>query len=110
MRLQSSQAYTALLVPDEIRRLRPGPPAGLRGRRPGHRSGRPVAVGPLIDGLRVIRTGLKPGDRVVIDGVQRARAGIKVKVSTGKIAPVAQAAEASVYVAPPSSSASDADQ
>src|SRR6266567_7593122 len=39
---------------------------------------RTVELGPLDDGLRVIRTGLKPEDRVIVDGLQRARPGTKV--------------------------------
>ena len=39
---------------------------------------RPVTLGPLDEGLRVIREGLKPEDRVIIDGLQRARPGAKV--------------------------------
>jgi len=37
-----------------------------------------VTLGPIVDGLRVIRSGLTPEDRVVINGVQRARPGGKV--------------------------------
>jgi RND family efflux transporter MFP subunit len=39
---------------------------------------RPVVLGPLDDGLRVIREGLKPEDRVIVNGIQRARVGAKV--------------------------------
>jgi multidrug efflux system membrane fusion protein len=39
---------------------------------------RPVVLGPLDSGLRVIREGLKPDDRVIVDGLQRARVGAKV--------------------------------
>jgi RND family efflux transporter MFP subunit len=39
---------------------------------------RAVALGPIVDGLRVIRTGLSPGDRVVVNGLQRVRPGMKV--------------------------------
>jgi multidrug efflux system membrane fusion protein len=35
-------------------------------------------LGPLEQGLRVIREGLKPEDRVIVDGLQRARVGAKV--------------------------------
>ena len=44
-----------------------------------------VELGPLVDGLRVITSGLAPTDRVVIDGLQRARPGQKVKPEDGKI-------------------------
>ncbi len=39
---------------------------------------RKVELGPLIDGLRVIRNGLKPEDWVIVNGVQRVRTGAKV--------------------------------
>ena len=37
-----------------------------------------VAVGPLVDGLRVIRAGLQPGERVVVEGRHRAHPGTTV--------------------------------
>lgn len=39
---------------------------------------RPVELGATHEDQRVIRTGLKPGERVVISGLQRARPGTKV--------------------------------
>lgn len=39
---------------------------------------KPVILGPLDDGLRVVREGLKADDRVIVDGLQRARVGAKV--------------------------------
>jgi membrane fusion protein, multidrug efflux system len=53
-----------------------------------------VELGPIVDGLRVIRSGLAPADRIVIDGLQRARPGQKVKPEDGKIEPTAQTAAA----------------
>jgi hypothetical protein len=44
-----------------------------------------VALGPIVDGLRVIRAGLEPTDRVVIEGLARARPGQKVKAEDGRI-------------------------
>jgi hypothetical protein len=46
-----------------------------------------VQPGRLIDGLRVIRSGLAAEDRVVISGVQRARPGRKVQVTEGTVTP-----------------------
>jgi RND family efflux transporter MFP subunit len=40
---------------------------------------KPVVLGPIIEGLRVIRSGVSPSDWVIVNGVQRARKGIKVK-------------------------------
>ena len=36
---------------------------------------REVTLGPIIDGLRVVRSGLDPDERIVINGVQRAQPG-----------------------------------
>ena len=44
-----------------------------------------VELGPMVDGLRVIRSGLAPTDRIVIEGLQRARPGQKVTAEDGKI-------------------------
>jgi len=44
-----------------------------------------VELGPIIDGLRVIRSGLAPTDRIVIDGLPRARPGQKVTAEDGTI-------------------------
>ena len=46
-----------------------------------------VEAGDLYQGLRVIRSGLAPNDRVVIDGLVRVRRGIKVTPVAGTIAP-----------------------
>jgi RND family efflux transporter MFP subunit len=39
---------------------------------------RAVKLGPLSDGLRVVREGLKPGEKIVVNGLQRVRPGAKV--------------------------------
>ncbi|HMG77802.1 MAG TPA: efflux RND transporter periplasmic adaptor subunit [Xanthobacteraceae bacterium] len=49
-----------------------------------------VELGPIIDGLRVVRSGLAPTDRIVIDGLPRARPGQKVKAEDGTIKAAAQ--------------------
>jgi len=37
-----------------------------------------IRIGQLVDGLRVIEEGLRPGERVIVKGVQRARPGAQV--------------------------------
>jgi multidrug efflux system membrane fusion protein len=49
-----------------------------------------VELGPIVEGLRVVRAGLSSSDRIVIDGLQRARPGQKVKPEEGKIEPTAR--------------------
>ena len=39
---------------------------------------RPITLGPIVDGLRAVRTGLAPGEQVVINGLMRVRPGMKV--------------------------------
>jgi RND family efflux transporter MFP subunit len=46
---------------------------------------KPVQTGPLSNGLRVITAGLAPSDRVVINGLMRARPGAKVTPQQGTI-------------------------
>jgi multidrug efflux system membrane fusion protein len=60
---------------------------------------RTVTLGPIVDGLRVVRAGLAAGDVVVVSGLQRVRPGTKV-------APVLVAME--TPPAPPGGSAADA--
>ena len=40
---------------------------------------RPVRLGALHDGLREITDGLKPGERVIVNGLQQVRPGITVE-------------------------------
>ncbi|MEZ4601311.1 MAG: efflux RND transporter periplasmic adaptor subunit [Syntrophotaleaceae bacterium] len=51
---------------------------------------RPVKVGPQVDDLRVIESGISASDRVIVNGLQRARPGITVN----PIAPEKAAASA----------------
>ena len=39
---------------------------------------RPVTLGPIVDGLRVVRGGLTAGEPVVVNGLQRIRPGVQV--------------------------------
>ena len=41
---------------------------------------RPVTLGPVVGGLRVIEKGLRPGDRVVIKGLAGPGMAVKPKV------------------------------
>ena len=65
---------------------------------------RDVTVGPLNDGLRVIQSGLKPGERVILSGLQRVRPGIKVNAKniamTGTESPATTAAAGTPAVSP----------
>lgn len=54
---------------------------------------RSVQLGPLTEGLRVVRSGLTAQDRVIIGGLHRARPGMRVTAEQGRIGqgPIASA-------------------
>lgn len=54
---------------------------------------RPVTLGPIVDGLRVVRTGLTAGEPVVVNGLQRIRPGMAVQPLTDAAATAGAAAD-----------------
>ncbi len=110
MRLLGSGAYAALLIPDravvtdqERRVVYVIDAHGLA-------HFRAVELGPLVEGLRVVRGGLRPDDHVVIDGVQRAQAGHRVASVAGQIVATPTPANAETpNAAPIASTATAAD-
>jgi multidrug efflux system membrane fusion protein len=36
----------------------------------------------VVDGLRVVKTGLKPGEKIVVNGLQRVRPGSPITAQT----------------------------
>ncbi|HEY0549327.1 MAG TPA: efflux RND transporter periplasmic adaptor subunit [Verrucomicrobiae bacterium] len=40
---------------------------------------RPIKIGPIVDGLRVVREGLTPNDRVIVSGLMSARPAVPVQ-------------------------------
>ncbi len=89
MRLIGSGAYEGMLIPesavvtDQTRKL------ALVVDAKGMVSPRVLQLGPLIEGLRVVRSGLAKTDRVIIEGVQRVRPGVQATPKMGKIVPPA---------------------
>jgi membrane fusion protein (multidrug efflux system) len=53
---------------------------------------RNVKVGPRVDGLWVIEEGLKPGERVVVEGLQKVRDGMVVSPKAAAAAPAGKGA------------------
>ena len=47
---------------------------------------RPVTLGPSVDGLRIVSAGLEPGERIVVNGLQRVRPGSVVAPQDAKTA------------------------
>jgi RND family efflux transporter MFP subunit len=87
VRLIASAPYEALLVPDSAIATDQARKIVFVVKDDNTVEAKPVILGPLDEGLRVIREGLKPEDRVVVDGLQRARVGAKVAPHEAKPAP-----------------------
>ena len=85
MRLFATEPVDALLLPDEAIVTDQTRQVVYAVDGEGTVSQKVVTPGRLIDGLRVIRAGVEPADRVVISGVQRARPGRKVTVTEGRV-------------------------
>jgi RND family efflux transporter MFP subunit len=94
MRLSSGATTSALLVPDAAVQTDQARKIVLVAGKDGSVAPRPVVLGPVVDGLRVVRSGLTTADRVVIAGGQLVLPGAKVQVRPGKIVPVPVAAAA----------------
>ncbi|HEY0913100.1 MAG TPA: efflux RND transporter periplasmic adaptor subunit, partial [Bradyrhizobium sp.] len=78
VRLIGSSPYDALLLPDSAIVTDQSRKIVFVVKADDTVEARPVVLGGLDDGLRVIKEGLKPDDRVIVDGLQRARVGAKV--------------------------------
>ena len=110
LRLLGSGAYNGMLIPEEAVVTDQTRKAVLVVGEGDKVEQRVVELGPIVDGLRVVRSGIKATDRVVIAGVQRGRPGTKVSIKQGKIVPPAPGTGPQVpdVTEPPATSATSA--
>jgi RND family efflux transporter MFP subunit len=73
VRLIGSGAYDALLIPDEAIGTDQARKFVYVVDADNHARYRPITLGPMIDGLRVVREGLAADERIVINGLQRTK-------------------------------------
>jgi RND family efflux transporter MFP subunit len=78
IRLPGSSRYEALLLPDEAIGTDQTQRFAFVVNDQNTVEYRQVTLGPMIDGLRVVRDGIKPEEWVIVNGVQRVRTGAKV--------------------------------
>jgi RND family efflux transporter MFP subunit len=78
VRLIASAPYEALLLPDTAIATDQSRKIVFVVKDDDTVEAKAVTLGPLDEGLRIVREGLKPEDRVIVDGLQRARVGAKV--------------------------------
>ncbi len=87
MRFSSGGTETALMVPDSAVQTDQARKIVMTVGKDGALTPKPVLVGAVVDGLRIVRSGLTPEDRVVIAGGQMAMPGTKVQTKIGRITP-----------------------
>jgi RND family efflux transporter MFP subunit len=88
LRLPGSPEYEAILVPDSAIVADQANKIVMIVAEDGTVEPRTIREGPrYAGGLRIVRRGLEPDDRIVINGLMRARPGAKVEPQPGIIAP-----------------------
>lgn len=106
MRLSTRRPVNALLVPDSAVLTDQAGKMVMTIGKNGQPMPVPVTVGPVIDGLRVIRSGLAPDAKVIIRGHQRIMPGAPIEAKLTRIIPEpAKPGAALPPSSPPASSA-----
>lgn len=85
IRMPASAPFEALLVPDSAVVTDQSRKLVMTVNAEGTVVPKPVVLGPLVDNLRAVRSGLTAEDQVVINGLMRSRPGAKVTPQPGKI-------------------------
>ena len=86
LRLLGRPKYDAILIPDEAIGTDQSQRVVFVVQPDQSIQPQPVTLGPIIDGLRVVRTGLKPDQKIVINGLMRLRPGLSVEPQETQIA------------------------
>jgi multidrug efflux pump subunit AcrA (membrane-fusion protein) len=78
IKVTGEKALPALLVNESAIGTDQGLKYVLRVGRDNSIEYREVKLGPVVDGLRVVREGLAAGDTIVVNGLQHVRAGMTI--------------------------------
>jgi RND family efflux transporter MFP subunit len=103
MRLLSSQPHMAILIPDQSVVTDMTRQLVYVATPSGELAQKEIELGPLVEGLRVVLSGLSTSDRVLISGIQRAKPGERVTVTLGTIQPTPGSAVQPELAPPPGS-------
>ena len=87
MRLSNGRPVTALLVPDSAVMTDQAGKMVMTIGKNGQPMPVPVTVGPVVDGLRVIKSGLTADSKVIIRGHQRIMPGVPIKPKLTRVVP-----------------------
>lgn len=83
--IPASEPYKAILIPDAAIVTDQSRKIVLTVKDDGTVAPKLIRPGPSYENLRIVRSGLEASDRIVIDGIIRARPGAKVTPQPGKI-------------------------
>ncbi len=87
LRIPGSGKYEAIMIPDEAIGSDQSQRFVMIVSNENTAEYRKVELGPIVNGLRIIREGLKPEDLVIVKGVQRVMPGVKIDPQKEKITP-----------------------
>ncbi len=79
IRSPGSNLYQGLLIPDKAIGTDQGSKYVLVIGAENKAEPRPIVLGQLVDGLRVVKEGLKPDEKVIVSGLQSIRPGAVVQ-------------------------------
>jgi membrane fusion protein, multidrug efflux system len=106
-RVAGAAPYNALLVPDAAIGTDQARRVVYTVAADGTVTSKAVQLGPLVDGLRVVRSGLAPTDRVIIAGIQRGQTpGAKVQPTNGRIQRQPREEQLPTTISPPAATGS----
>ena len=94
MRLSNGGKVNALLVPDEAIQSDQARKTVMVVGKDDNVAVKAVELGPVVDGLRIIRSGLDARDRVIVTNLQAAMPGAKVATRPAAIKPAVESPEA----------------
>ena len=86
LKLVGSATYSAVLIKDEAVGTDLGKKFVLVMDPDNKAAYRSIELGPKLEGLRIVRSGLNKGDRIVINGLQRVRPGAQVDPEVAQMA------------------------
>ena len=107
VRIPASPEYKSLLISDLCVAYDQGQPIVYAVGTDNIATAKPVKLGAIFDGLREVKEGIAPEDRIVVNGVVRLRPGVSVLPKEGNMADFTGTVRRQISMAVPASSPGD---
>jgi membrane fusion protein, multidrug efflux system len=107
VRIPASPEYKSLLISDLCVAYDQGQPIVYAVGTDNIATAKPVKLGAIFDGLREVKEGIAPEDRIVVNGVVRLRPGVSVLPKEGNMADFTGTVRRQISMAVPGSSPGD---